>query len=60
MEDKKCKKFCKEVFLPERERVEIEFSKKLNMPNNNYEINKNNIVFNKKYDLVTKSINIDI
>jgi hypothetical protein len=30
MEDKKCKKFCKEVFLPERERVEIEFSKKLN------------------------------
>lgn len=26
----KCKKFCKEVFLPERERVEIRFSKKLN------------------------------
>ena len=23
-----CKKFCKEVFLPERERVEIKFSKK--------------------------------
>ena len=28
--NKTCKKFCKEVFLPERERVEIEFSKKLN------------------------------
>ena len=27
--NKTCKKFCKEVFLPERERVEIEFSKKL-------------------------------
>jgi len=26
--NKTCKKFCKEVFLPERERVEIEFSKK--------------------------------
>jgi len=28
--NKTCKKFCKEVFLTERERVEIEFSKKLN------------------------------
>ena len=28
--NKTCKKFCKEVFLPERERVEIEFSKNLN------------------------------
>jgi len=28
--NKTCKKFCKEVFLPERERVEIEVSKKLN------------------------------
>ena len=28
--NKTCKKFCKEVFLPERERVEIIFSKKLN------------------------------
>ena len=28
--NKTCKKFCKEVFLPEREKVEIEFSKKLN------------------------------
>jgi len=28
--NKTCKKFCKEVFLPERERVEVEFSKKLN------------------------------
>jgi hypothetical protein len=28
--NKTCKKFCKEVFLPERERVELEFSKKLN------------------------------
>jgi hypothetical protein len=27
---KTCKNFCKKVFLPERERVEIEFSKKLN------------------------------
>jgi|TARA_B110000208_G_C11602627_1_gene370619 hypothetical protein len=27
---KTCKQFCKEVFLPERERVEIEFSKNLN------------------------------
>ena len=27
--NKTCKKFCKEVFLPEREKVEIEFSKKL-------------------------------
>ena len=27
--NKTCKKFCKEVFLPERERVEIIFSKKL-------------------------------
>jgi len=26
---KTCKQFCKEVFLPERERVEIEFSKNL-------------------------------
>ena len=26
--NKTCKKFCKEVFLPERERVEIKFSKK--------------------------------
>ena len=26
--NKTCKKFCKKVFLPERERVEIEFSKK--------------------------------
>jgi hypothetical protein len=28
--NKTCKTFCKEVFLPERERVEIEFSKNLN------------------------------
>ena len=28
--NKTCKRFFKEVFLPERERVEIEFSKKLN------------------------------
>ena len=28
--NKTCKKFCKEVFLPERERVEVEFSKKSN------------------------------
>ena len=28
--NKTCKKFCKKVFLPERERVEIEFSKKIN------------------------------
>ena len=28
--NKTCKKFCKKVFIPERERVEIEFSKKLN------------------------------
>jgi len=28
--NKTCKNFCKKVFLPERERVEIEFSKKLN------------------------------
>jgi hypothetical protein len=28
--NKTCKKFCKDVFLPERERVEIEFSKKSN------------------------------
>ena len=27
--NKTCKKFCKEDFLPEREKVEIEFSKKL-------------------------------
>jgi hypothetical protein len=26
--NKTCKKFCKKVFLPERERVEIEFAKK--------------------------------
>jgi hypothetical protein len=26
--NKTCKKFCKNVFLPEREKVEIEFSKK--------------------------------
>ena len=26
--NKTCKKFCKDVFLPERERVETEFSKK--------------------------------
>ena len=26
--NKTCKKFCKEVFLPERERVEIEHDKK--------------------------------
>ena len=26
----KCKRFCKNVFLPERERVEIQFSKKFN------------------------------
>jgi hypothetical protein len=26
--NKTCKKFCKEIFLPERERVEIEFSKR--------------------------------
>ena len=25
--NKTCKKFCKKVFLPERERVEIEFNK---------------------------------
>jgi hypothetical protein len=34
--NKTCKKFCKEVFLPERERVEIEFSKKLNLKNFKY------------------------
>ena len=28
--NKTCKKFCKKVFLPERERVEIEFSNKYN------------------------------
>jgi len=28
--NKTCKKFCKEVYLPERERVEIEYSNKLN------------------------------
>ena len=28
-----CKHFCKNVFLPERERVEIEFSKKHNKKN---------------------------
>ncbi len=28
--NKTCKKFCKEVFLPERERVELEVSKKFN------------------------------
>jgi hypothetical protein len=28
--NKTCKMFCEKVFLPERERVEIEFSKKLN------------------------------
>ena len=26
--NKSCKNFCKNVFLPERERVEIQFSKK--------------------------------
>jgi len=30
LKNKTCKKFCKEVFLPEREKVEIKFSKKLN------------------------------
>ena len=34
--NKTCKKFCKKVFLPERERVEIEFSKKLNFKNFKY------------------------
>lgn len=28
--NKTCKRFCREVFLPEKERVEIEFSKNLN------------------------------
>lgn len=28
--NKTCKRFCEEVFIPERERVEVEFSKKLN------------------------------
>jgi len=28
--NKTCKKFCKQVYLPERERVEIEYSNKLN------------------------------
>ncbi len=31
--NKTCKKFCKDVFLPEKERVEIEFSKKHNKKN---------------------------
>ncbi len=31
--NKTCKKFCKNVFLPERERVEIEFSNKHNKKN---------------------------
>ena len=31
--NKTCKKFCKKVFLPERERVEIEFSNKYNKKN---------------------------
>ena len=34
--NKTCKNFCKKVFLPERERVEIEFSKKLNSKIFNY------------------------
>ena len=31
--NKTCKRFCKKVFLPERERVEIEFSNKHNKKN---------------------------
>jgi hypothetical protein len=31
--NKTCKKFCKKIFLPERERVEIEFSNKYNKKN---------------------------
>jgi len=31
--NKTCKRFCEKVFLPERERVEEEFSKKSNKPN---------------------------
>jgi predicted ribonuclease toxin of YeeF-YezG toxin-antitoxin module len=31
--NKTCKKFCKDGFLPERERVEIEFSNKYNKKN---------------------------
>ena len=31
--NKTCKKFCKNIFLPERERVEIEFSNKYNKKN---------------------------
>ena len=31
--NKTCKNFCKEIFLPERERVEIEFSNKYNKKN---------------------------
>ena len=30
--NKTCKRFCEKVFLPERERVEEEFSKKSNKP----------------------------
>jgi hypothetical protein len=29
--DKTCKRFCKNIFLPERERVEMEFAKKYKM-----------------------------
>jgi len=35
--NKTCKQFCKEVFLPERERVEIQFSKKNNSKNFKYQ-----------------------
>ena len=28
--NKTCKRFCKDIFLPEREKVELDFSKKLN------------------------------
>jgi len=31
--NKTCKKFCKNIFLPERERVEMEFSNKYNKKN---------------------------
>jgi len=31
--NKTCKNFCKDIFLPERERVEIEFSNKYNKKN---------------------------
>ena len=35
--NKTCKKFCKKIFLPERERVEIEFSNKYNNNKNKYQ-----------------------